>query len=437
MAHSSSSEAPATPSRAGLSRIEIITIGDELVEGRLTDTNSGWMSRLLFEAGFEVAQHTSVGDRHADMKRALIDAASRAEAVLISGGLGPTTDDFTAEVAAEAFGREVVLFPQALDHVRQAFRRMGREMTPNNEKQALLPAGCTLIHNSRGTATGFWLDQGGCRLYFMPGVPREMMGMMEQTIVPDIQERLTGRTLRIASFKIMGLGESKVGALLEDLRAEPPGELLIQYRAASPEVHVRLCLAGYETWESAGDEALESLASEAAHRLGANVYTRGNETLPERLLNLLLHSGESVATAESCTAGMMAAELTSVAGISTVYPGGVVVYANSAKAELLGVPREVLNTHGAVSEPVAAAMARSVREKLETTYGIAITGIAGPGGGTPEKPVGTVYLALATPDKVEVRKLFLPGDRERIRRYSAFFGLDMLRRQLEGVLGQG
>lgn len=417
-----------------MAHIEILTIGDELVEGRLIDTNSGWMSQQLFDAGYEVARHVSVGDRRAEMVTALKLAASRSDAVLISGGLGPTTDDFTAQTAAEAFGRELVLYPEALEHVQKMFARMNRPMTKNNEQQAWLPAGCRLIENRRGTATGFIVEEGACRLYFMPGVPREMMGMVEDTVIPDIKARLEGRAIRIASFKLMGLGESKVGALLEDLAVEPPGKLVIQYRAASPEVHVRLCLTGYEAWESAGDELLASLTAETLRRLGPSVYTQDKVTLPERVVTLLKARGETVATAESCTGGMTSMELTSVSGASEVFPGGIVSYANRAKAALLGVPDALLETHGAVSPEVADAMARGARAQFGTTYGLGITGIAGPTGGTPEKPVGLVYVALATPDNVEVRKMFFPGERDRIRRYSAFTALDLLRRHLEGVL---
>lgn len=417
-----------------MAHIEILTIGDELVEGRLIDTNSGWMSQKLFDAGFEVARHVSVGDRRSEMVAAMKLAASRSDAVLISGGLGPTTDDFTAQTAAEAFGRELILYPEALEHVQKAFARMNRPMTPNNEQQAWLPAGCRLIDNRRGTATGFILEEGQCRLYFMPGVPREMMGMVEETVIPDICERLEGKMIRISTFKLMGLGESKVGDLLQDLKADAPGKLVIQYRAASPEVHVRLCLTGYEKWESAGDEVLESLTHETLKRLGANVYTQGTETLPEIVIGLLRARGENVATAESCTGGMASMELTSVSGSSEVFPGGIVSYANTAKAALLGVPQELLDAHGAVSPQVAEAMAKGAREKFGTTYGLSLTGVAGPTGGTPEKPVGTVFMALATPEKVEVRKFFFPGERDRIRRYSSFSALDLLRRHLQGKL---
>lgn len=414
--------------------IEILTIGDELVEGRLTDTNSSWMSQRLVEAGFVVTRHTSVGDELSEISAALRACAGRAAAVLVSGGLGPTTDDLTAEAAAKAFGRELLLVPFALEHVKRAFQLMGRSMTPNNEKQAWLPAGCGLIENRRGTATGFTIDEGSCRLYFMPGVPKELYGMFQGMVLPDLQERLSPGVVRVSALKLMGLGESKVGDLLQSLTVEPPGQLTIQYRAAMPEVHVRLCLRGYEAWESAGDEVLASLTEEAVRRLGAAVYTQGDETLAQTIVEGLSARSQTVATAESCTGGLASAELTSVPGSSRAFLGGIVSYANDVKQALLGVPAALLAEHGAVSEPVAAAMAAGVRERLGTTFGLATTGIAGPGGGTEDKPVGTVFIALAGPESITVRKLFFSGDRERIRRYTAFSCLDLLRRHLQGVL---
>lgn len=307
-------------------------------------------------------------------------------------------------------------------------------MTPNNEKQAWLPAGCGLIENRRGTATGFTIDEGSCRLYFMPGVPKELYGMFQGMVLPDLQERLSPGVVRVSALKLMGLGESKVGDLLQSLTVEPPGQLTIQYRAAMPEVHVRLCLRGYEAWESAGDEVLASLTEEAVRRLGAAVYTQGDETLAQTIVEGLSARSQTVATAESCTGGLASAELTSVPGSSRAFLGGIVSYANDVKQALLGVPAALLAEHGAVSEPVAAAMAAGVRERLGTTFGLATTGIAGPGGGTEDKPVGTVFIALAGPESITVRKLFFSGDRERIRRYTAFSCLDLLRRHLQGVL---
>lgn len=413
--------------------IEILTTGDELVEGRLTDTNSAWMSTRLFEAGLKVIRHTSVGDDRAGIRAALLEAAGRAGAVLVSGGLGPTTDDLTAEVAADAFGRAVVLYPEALEHTRSVFARMGRTMTANNEKQAWLPEGCTLIPNARGTATGFCLEVGACRLYFMPGVPREMHGMFEHFVLPDLLKRLPKQALRIAAFKTMGLGESKVGALLQDLQAPSPGRLLIQYRAASPEVHVRLVLSGYAEWERAGDEVLDAMCQEVRKRLGSAIFAEQDENLPASLLRLLRSAGASLAVAESCTGGMVGAELTAIPGASDAFWGGVVAYDNRIKQALLGVEEELLTTQGAVSEAVAVAMADGARTRLGTTYGLSVTGVAGPGGGSEAKPVGTVWVGLAGPEGTSARRLFFPGERERIRRYATWSVLDWLRRHLEGA----
>jgi nicotinamide-nucleotide amidase len=314
------------------------------------------------------------------------------------------------------------------------FARMGRTMTPNNEKQAWLPGGSMLIENPRGTACGFRLDAGACRLYFMPGVPHEMKAMFEAAVLPDLRARLEPEPVRVAGFRTFGLGESKVGSLLEDLRAEPPGALFIQYRAAFPEVHVRLCLTGFAADDPAGDRELERLADEAARRLGHAVFTRGEESLPAVVLELLKARNATLSVAESCTGGLLSSLLTAVPGSSEAFEGGVVSYSNTLKQTLLDVPAELLEAHGAVSRPVAETMASGARAHLGTTWALAITGIAGPGGGSAEKPVGTVYIALAGPEGVQAKHQFFAGDRDRVRTYSAYTALEMLRRALEGRL---
>lgn len=413
-----------------MSGIEIVTIGDELVEGRLVDAHSAYLSQKLFEAGLLVTRHISVGDEAALIRDVLLAASNRAAAVIVCGGLGPTTDDLTAVAAADAFGRQTVLYPEALEHVSTIFTRMGRTMTPNNEKQAWLPEGSMLLPNSRGTACGFHLDYGTCRLYFLPGVPHEMQAMFTRQVLPDLLGRLTPRSVRIGSLRTFGLGESKIGHVLEGLEVDPPGHLLIQYRATMPEVDVRLCLTGFEPADPAGDVALERLMSDAARRIGPAVFSRGAESLPEVVLSLLMERGQTLTTAESCTGGMLSALLTDISGASRVFVGGVVSYSNEVKASMLDVPEALLIAHGAVSAEVACAMASGARHRLGSDYALSITGVAGPTGGTEEKPVGTVFLGLASAGGVESRKVFFPGHRDRIRKYSAYSALDLLRRYL-------
>ncbi len=409
--------------------VEILTIGDELIEGRIVDTHSAWISDRLFVSGLQVARHTSVGDDPGAIREALCEASRCSDAVVVCGGLGPTNDDLTAQAAARAFGRPVVLYDEALEHARAIFAGMGRTMPPNNARQARLPEGATLLENRRGTATGFYIDEGRCRLYFLPGVPHELRAMFDRLVLPDMRSRLEARLARIRSIKTFGLGESRIGMLLEDLGVRPPGRLRIQYRAAMPEVHVRLVLAGFAPGDPTGEAEMTRLERLVCDRLGHAVFTVGERGLPEVVLNLLEARGETVATAESCTGGLLASVLTSVPGASRTFLGSVVAYANAVKTGMLGVDGASIVRFGAVSEPVAGAMARGARKRLGSTWAMAITGIAGPSGGTAGKPVGTVYVAVDSGEGtvVEHRRFF--GDRDRIRRFAAWAALDLLRRK--------
>lgn len=418
-----------------MSHIEIITIGDELTEGRLVDTNAGEMSEVLTQLGLVVWRHTSVPDEADAIVNALREAASRSDAVLVSGGLGPTTDDLTAECAARAFQVPVVRFPEALEHTRAIFQAIGREMTPNNEKQADLPATATIIPNPIGTAVGFRVIHQECRLYFMPGVPREMRGMLNDWIVPDLVAGLSLHPPLVSTLKMYGLGESKVGHLIESLAQEvpAPAHLLIQYRATFPEIHVRLVLRGIHE-EEGGNILLAHLTQEAERRLSPHVYATGGAkltvTFAETVLADARQVGGTIAVAESCTGGMIGEQLTTVPGSSDVFLGGVVTYANTAKTELLGIDPDVLSTYGAVSGQVAEQMATSIRERLGATWAVSATGIAGPGGGTPTKPVGTVFIGVASPQGVYHRQLNFPRDRERVRTMTTWSALALLRRTI-------
>lgn len=422
-----------------LSFIEIITIGDELVEGRLVDTNAGWLSDRLGLEGFSVVRHTSVGDDRAVIVEALRQAAERSDAVIVTGGLGPTTDDLTAECAAEAFHQPVVRFEEALEHVKRYYASRNRVMSPVNAKQADLPAHAQILPNPWGTAVGFEVDAGRCRLYFMPGVPREMYGIFGETVLPDLRARLTPQPSRVASLRIFGLGESNVGELLQGLEGDAPAgtALTIQYRASFPEIQVRLVLKGAP--DAPTDAGLQPLLEEAHRRLARYVYAHGIGSLDTSLAEVVLEDarrgGAQLAVAESCTGGLLGALLTAIPGSSDVFRGGVVAYHNDAKVALLGVPPELLAEHGAVSGPVAEAMASGARQRLGATHAVSITGIAGPGGGTPDKPVGTVWIGLAGPEGVRCRAFHFPLERERVRLVSAWTALGQLRRALTSTEG--
>lgn len=411
-----------------LSHIEIITIGDELVEGRLIDSNAGHLSQRLTFEGLQVVRHVSVGDVRGQIIAALRESAERSDAVIVTGGLGPTTDDLTAECAAEAFGRSLARSEEALVHLTSFFEARGRKMAPNNLKQADLPDGAGLLPNPWGTAVGFSVDHGACRLYFMPGVPREMSNIFEATVAPDLRARLPASPALVATLRVFGIGESDVGHALDGLGAHLPEglSLTVQYRASFPEIHVRLLLRGPA---DVGEGVLAGLKADALGRLGHNVFSDGGLEAPELAEVLLAEAraaGVTLATAESCTGGMVGALLTAIPGSSDAYVGGAVAYANTLKIGVLGVPAALIEAHGAVSAEVAEAMAAGARERFGADYAVSVTGIAGPGGGGPDKPVGTVWFAWAGPDGVTARGVRLFGDRGMVRRQAVMIALEGL-----------
>lgn len=416
-----------------MSHIEIITVGDELVEGRLVDSNAAHLSDLLTNNGLTVVRHTSVGDDRAQVGASLKEAASRSDAVIVTGGLGPTTDDLTAECAAQVFNMPLERDPQALAHVERFFASRGREMAPNNRKQADLPRGSELLPNPRGTAVGFKLKAGSCRLYFMPGVPSEMAPMFEDHVLPDLRTFLPAEGALVATLRIFGIGESDVGQRLEGLDVGLPEGvgLTVQYRATVPEIAVRLLVRGSTGQERA---ALSQVTADALARLQRHVFAWADGPVAPDLAEVVLaearRSGARLAVAESCTGGLVGGALTAIPGSSEVFMGGVIAYADDAKRGLLDVPASLLAEHGAVSGEVAEAMARGALARLGATHAVAVTGIAGPGGGTEEKPVGTVWFGIASPAGVSSRRLRFPFDRERIRAFSVFTALTLLRRSL-------
>ena len=408
---------------------EIVATGDELMSGAIVDSNAATIARRLREHGFVLRRKTTVGDAQGDIETALREAAGRAPVVIVSGGLGPTEDDRTAAAAAALAGVPLERRADVLDHVKEMIRRYGREMTPNNEKQADLPKGSAILPNPIGTAVGFAMDLLGARAFFMPGVPREMEKMLTERILPELDAMRAARGITTAlatrAVKTYGFGESKVESELAGLVW--PEEVTVGYRARFPEIHLRLYAEG------AADRlggALDRAEAAIRERLGVRVFGIDEDTMASVVGGLLAARGWTVAVAESCTGGLLGALLTEVPGSSAWFDRGFVSYADAAKSALLGVKPETLATHGAVSEPVVREMAAGARERSGCPMALAITGIAGPSGGTPEKPVGTVFVACATAGGVEARKLSLLGDRERIRVGSAYAAMDLARRFL-------
>jgi nicotinamide-nucleotide amidase len=412
-------------------RAEILTIGDEVLRGEIVDSNKALLSDRLLSLDVETRFQTSVGDDPEDMTDAFRRAASRADVVLVSGGLGPTRDDLTADVLARSFGLALRLDEAALEGIRAFFRSVGREMTENNAKQALFPEGAEILPNPIGTAPGFALEAGGAVFFCMPGVPSELARMLDEQVLPRIAKRRGGgAVVRARLLRTFGMGESALDAELADLATS--GGVSLGFRTAFPDNYLRPVARAASPAEA--EAKLDRVCAAIRARLGPLVYGEGEaETLPVVVGRLLREAGRTLAVAESCTGGLIARLVTDVPGSSDYFLGGVVAYANDAKQALLGVPRELIEKHGAVSDAVARAMAEGVRQRFGASLGVATTGISGPGGGSHEKPVGLVHVALARAEGTHAEGFVFPLDRPRHRTLTAQMALDWVRRALLGV----
>jgi nicotinamide-nucleotide amidase len=408
--------------------VELLATGDELLTGQVVDTNSPWLMDRLWDAGVMVTRKTLVGDDRIALEATLLETTGRADLVVMSGGLGPTEDDLTAECVARVLGVPLELHAPSLAAIEERFRRLGRPMTPNNAKQARFPRGATVHPNRWGTAPAFTVSLGQATLTCLPGVPAEYQGLAAEVVLPWVSARL-GAVPAARVLKLIGIGESAADQAMRPVMDDPSWRgVRFGYRAHFPEVHLKWTV-------DPPDAEPRAAAIESAVRaiFGESVWGSGKEELAALVVARLTARGQKVALAESCTGGLVASALTAVPGASAVLDLGVVAYADAVKAEVLGVPGALLAAHGAVSEPVARAMAEGVRRAGGATWGIGITGIAGPTGGTPEKPVGTVHLALAGPAGTQALARLYRGDRDRVRRAAAFEALDLLRRALEHI----
>ena len=420
---------------------EILTIGDEILRGEIVDSNKAFLAERLLQLEVETRFQSSVRDDPEDMRDAFLRARGRAEIVIVSGGLGPTRDDLTVEVLARTFGRELVLHEPSLAAIRAFFARVGREMAENNARQALVPAGAEVLENPVGTAPGCMLElpagaggAAGPALFFcLPGVPRELMKMMDEQVLPRIAARRAAAgkpaaVMRAVLLRTFGLGESNLDQELRDVARE--GDVTLGFRTAFPDNYLRPVARGATAAEA--EARLAKVCDAIRERLGALVYGTGDETLEQVVGALLAARGLSLATAESCTGGLVGARVTAVPGSSRYYRGGVVAYSNEAKETLLEVPGAALRRHGAVSAEVARAMAEGARRRLGADLAVSTTGISGPDGGTAEKPVGLVYVGFASPAGSDAHELLFPLDRERHRSLTAQVALDCVRRFLLG-----
>jgi nicotinamide-nucleotide amidase len=418
-------------------RAAFLSIGDEIVSGLTVDTNSGFIAGELRAVGVEPVCGFSVRDEEDDIIRALRQAVEEADLVVSTGGLGPTADDLTTACVARFAGRELELDQHSLDLMVERFARRGMEMPPNNRKQALFPAGAEIIPNPNGTAPGFIcpVDVHGKTRYVacFPGVPRETRHMVQATLVPWVAARQQDTRFLSRTFSTVGLAESKIDELLDG--AISAAEARVAFRASFPKMYVRLTVQG-----TPGDDLegrMDELEARVHERLGRAVYAVGDEGMEDTVGRLLRERGLTLAVAESCTGGRIGDRITDVAGSSAYFLLGVATYANSAKTSVLGVSAQTLAEHGAVSTQTAQEMAMGARRISGADVGLSTTGIAGPGGGTADKPVGTVCVGLAWEGGSWARRFDL-GDRGRewIKGTTAQLALDSLRRWLLGDLGE-
>ncbi|HEY8431265.1 MAG TPA: competence/damage-inducible protein A [Sandaracinaceae bacterium] len=398
----------------------VLSIGTELTRGELTDTNAAWLSEQLTALGCDVGEKATVPDDVEAIREALVRLSARHRVLVATGGLGPTTDDLTAEAAARAAGVPLVRHEPSLEAIKRRFAAAGREMSASNAKQADLPEGALAIENPVGTAPGFALTLGGCRCFFLPGVPHEMKRLFADSVQPAIGPTVERRTHQVR-LRTFGLPESVVGERLAGIEEAHEG-VTLGYRATFPEIEVKVLARAASAAEA--EEIALRVAHEVRERLGEAVYGEGEDTYPAYVGRVLRDRGLTLALAESCTGGMVGSLITDVPGSSDYLLLDAVTYSNAAKTSVLGVSSEILRAYGAVSAECATAMAEGARRIADADIAVSITGIAGPGGGSESKPVGTVWIGLARRDRPTEAALHqLSGDRWRIRRWAAYLAL--------------
>lgn len=414
----------------------ILTVGNEIINGVITDTNRETIARELRSVGIPTKGMSSVGDDVAIIADALSNAMSRSRVTIVSGGLGPTEDDKTSEAAALFLGVSLERSDEQLARIEQRFLQWGRSMSPSNAKQAMFPAGAVPLPNNYGTAPGFLIEKDGRIALFFPGIPRELLPMLRERGIPAILQRfgVPSQVFRTRTVTVYGLAESKLGEILSDIAADEENYHLA-FLPRFPIIRLRMD-ANAETADEA-DRILDEKEQVLNERIRENIISYDGRSM-ETVMSELLHARRlTLALAESITGGMIGEMLTRVPGASRTFMGSVVSYSNDMKNRLLGVSRETLSAYGAVSHQCAREMALGARKEGNADIGISVTGIAGPEGGSPEKPVGTFYVGLAAPDVTLTRGFLLPGARDWVRTLAAMQALDMLRRHLLGYRIQG
>lgn len=407
-------------------KAELIAVGTEILLGDIVNTDAQVISQGLSELGIDVYYQTVVGDNPERLEQVIEQAKSRADIIITTGGLGPTLDDLTKETLARVFGKKLVLHEESLAHIRRFFTEIGREMTQNNEKQAWLPEGCVPLHNDWGTAPGCAFEADGTHVIMLPGPPRECEPMFRYRAMPYLYP-LAGGCIVSRNIRVFGLGESAMEEILHDKMAEMTNPTIAPY-AKTSECFARVT-AKADTPEQA-EQMLVPVVSQIVETLGEYVYGVDVDSLEQVVGQLLIEKGMTLSVAESCTGGLLSKRITDLPGASAYYKGGICSYANEVKMNILGVSKQTLDTLGAVSPEVAEQMAAGVAQCMNTDVGVGITGIAGPDGGSEQKPVGLVYISVWVQGKQQTREIRVSLGRDRVRNQAASTALDMIRRML-------
>lgn len=392
-------------------KAELISVGTEILLGEILNTDAQFLSRELSEIGIDVYHQSVVGDNEQRLAESVRTALGRADIVIASGGLGPTPDDITKEVISNVMGKKLVLDSESLGYIRGYFERIGKTMTKNNEKQAYLPENCIILKNNCGTAPGCIIESGDKAVVILPGPPSELTRMYTESVKPYLKKK-SGKKLFTKTLHLFGIGESAVADGLSEYMKNQTNPTLAPY-AKTGEVYLRLAAKAQNRDEA--EEIMKPMLDIIYGKYGEFVYSDNDMSLPETVVTKLLGKKLTISTAESCTGGLIAKTITDYSGVSEIFSEGYVTYSNNAKMKNLGVLEKTLSSHGAVSEETAREMADGVRERSGADIGVSVTGIAGPGGGTKEKPVGLVYAAVSYGGKTVTKKLMLNGDRAKVR----------------------
>lgn len=411
---------------------EIIAIGNELTSGRILNTTSRFAAGLLFGAGHEIISMATIGDTPAEITRTLLRAIKRSDFIIVTGGLGATSDDLTSEVVGQALGRASVYHPEILEKIKSRHPKADEATLAPLKKLAMLPEGAEVL-NPEAKMAGYLLVHDTKPIFFLPGVPHEMQQLLVDKVIPKLGVWQEGRTRAVKQrvYKVFGLGETEINRRVAHLEKEKDGRILIGYYPVFPEVHLSLTVI--EQDENAIADIFHDLEEQIKKALGDFLFGWDDETMESRVGVILQNQGKMLATAESCSGGLIGHKITSVSGSSNYYAGGVIAYSNDLKEKFLDVNPALLADYGAVSSLVAKAMASGIRSKTSADIGLSVTGIAGPTGGTEEKPVGTVFIGLATPTETVDYSFLFHGDRWQVQEITAVTALDLIRRCLLGM----